>query len=202
MNLHHLRIEGEDIPDSELYGAGDPIAAIFADGGVFGSSDPTLRSRSYIGGVWAWCHVTRKSIALAERSGLLLPTATVPTITNNYAEYVAAVRALEALPEGAHVQVCLDSEITIGRLFYKWACSGIPDKLRYRGERAVARLGSARPILLDGHPTRAQLAAGRGSRGYPVSRHNVWCDTACNREKDKYLALLQEERDKNGRIDN
>ena len=34
-------------------------------------------------------------------------------------------------------------------------------------------------LLLDGHPTRSQLEAGKGKRGGPVSEHNVWCDKAC-----------------------
>jgi hypothetical protein len=42
-------------------------------------------------------------------------------------------------------------------------------------------LGRLEPILLDGHPTQAQLKAGVGKRGNPVSRFNAWCDLECQR---------------------
>ena len=186
LDMPHVADWGEDVPESELYGADDPIVAVYADGGCFGSS------RSTVGGVWAWCHVNAKGIALVEKSGLLLPTPAWPDITNNYAEYVAAVRALEALPLNAIVHVYLDSHITIGRLVNGWAHNGIPMQLRRRGERAMARLGGSFWHLLDGHPTEDELRTGTGKRGNPVSRHNVWCHNECNREKERYLAKLVE----------
>jgi hypothetical protein len=56
-----------------------------------------------------------------------------------------------------------------------------------RGEAAVARLGKIEVILLQGHPTKEDLANGLGKkRQLPVSEHNVWCDEACNAEKKKH----------------
>lgn len=179
-----------DVPANELYGADDPIVAVYADGGVIfdRAAKEAGSMTSTIGGVWAWCHVNAKGIALVEQSGVLEPKGLVGGITNNYAEYVAALRAIEALPDGSHFTLYLDSKITLGRFCFDWAHEGIPNKLRLRKEAAMRRMGSVVPVLLDGHPTRAQLATGIGKRGNPVSLHNVWCDDACDRQKELHLA--------------
>jgi hypothetical protein len=52
------------------------------------------------------------------------------------------------------------------------------------------RLGTVVPVLLDGHPTQAQLAAGVGKRGHPVSAHNVACDRACTAQANRVRAML------------
>lgn len=171
--------------DEELYGVHDAIVGVYADGGVIGSS------RSAVGGAWAWCHVTAKNVAIRQESGLLFPTSAWPDITNNYSEYVAAVRAIEALPEGWIGHIYLDSRITIGRLASGWATNGLPDKLVARGVRAIGRLGGTFWHLLDGHPTKEQLRTRVGSRGNPVSLHNVWADEECTRIMRVYVEQLR-----------
>lgn len=152
----------------------NPVA-LYADGGVIGSNP------SKLGGTWAWCWVSASGERIRTGAGLVLPRTSLPLITNNVSEYVALVKGLESLPEGWSGTVYSDSQITLGRLFEQWRCTGLPAILVRQGAAAVARLdwANVKPVLLDGHPTRAQLLAGCGKRGNPVSAHNVWCDTAC-----------------------
>lgn len=157
-----------------------PVAG-YADGGVIGAS------RSNLGGSWAWCHVNAAGQRIRQEAGLLIPKGRVTTITNNYSEYVAMVRCMEALPKGWIGNLFTDSNITIGRLASGWATNGLPDLLVRRGQRALARLGGVNFHLLDGHPTREQLATGTGKRGHAVSEHNVWCDAECVRRMQQYM---------------
>lgn len=153
------------------------ITALYADGGVIG------RNPSPIGGTWAWCHVNAAGERIATGSGVVLPRPSLPLITNNLTEMIALVKGLEALPEGWAGTVYSDSQITIGRVFWGWKQNNLPAVLLRQCAAAIARIDFAncRAVLLDGHPTQAQLAAGRGKRGNPVSEHNVWCDKECGR---------------------
>jgi hypothetical protein len=69
--------------------------------------------------------------------------------------------------------------VTIRRFRDGARTRGIPEAWTGRKDAALGRLGTLSYVLLDGHPTRAQLSAGVGKRGSPVSEHNVWCDEAC-----------------------
>lgn len=122
-------------------------------------------------------------------------------VSNNHMEFLALLKALEFLPDGWSGTVCSDSMITLGRFFVgrgrpgmidlppgvtrmgglgAWRLKNIPSLWAQRMETAVQRLGRINVVLLDGHPTRDQLAAGKGKRGQPVSEHNVWADKRCN----------------------
>lgn len=149
------------------------IIAVYADGGVIGINP------SPVGGTWAWCHVNAAGERIQTASGIVRPWGNMKAITNNLTEMIALVLALEALPAGWSGQIYSDSKITLGRVFLNWRCDGIPMALQARMHVATDRLGVYQWWLLDGHPTRAQLAAGIGKRGQPVSEHNVWCDHAC-----------------------
>jgi hypothetical protein len=169
------------------------IVAAYADGGVI-QCNP-----SPIGGTWAACHVTADGARVWEASGVI-PAGSFP-ISNNYAEYVAALRALEALPPGWSGRLYSDSRITLGRLCGEWwegaihhtqaicySLNGLPADEIARGRSVLGRLGPFVGVLLQGHPTRADLARGVGAkRGFPVSIHNVWADDACNRTAHAYL---------------
>lgn len=158
------------------------IAAVYADGGVIGANP------SPIGGTWAWCFVNADNQRIHTASGVVLPRTSCPLITNNLTEFLAVVKALEALPEGWSGTVYSDSQVTIGRIFWGWKQNNLPLVLLRQANAAIARLDFQRctAVLLDGHPTRAQLLAGRGKRGNLVSEHNVWCDLACQREARAY----------------
>jgi hypothetical protein len=154
-----------------------PVAAIFADGGVIGLNP------SRIGGTWAWRAVDAHGLPVAQGSGVHAWDGSGPGVTNNLTEYLALLHGLESLPEGWSGQVCSDSKITLGRFFWGWKITGVPQPFVARGAAVLARLrvDQCTPVLLDGHPTRRQLAAGVGKRGHPVSIHNVFCDQECQR---------------------
>lgn len=163
------------------------VAAAYCDGGV------AQASRSAIAGAWAWCWVDEYGVVVQEDSGLLIPTRSWPTITNNYAEYVAAVRALAGLPDKWHGTLYSDSGITLGRLLQGWRTEGLPEALVERGNVQVKRVSPFRAVLLQGHPTKEELATGLGKTGRPVSEHNVRCDQRC-------AALLHEYAAKHGTV--
>jgi hypothetical protein len=111
-------------------------------------------------------------------------------VSNNLTEMLALVKGLEALPVDWAGMVCSDSSITLGRAFKGWKWTNIPEWLHHRYQAARARLinyDNFTHTLLCGHPTKAQLAAGTGRHGYPVSEHNVWCDEACKKAGEIFL---------------
>lgn len=160
------------------------IVTLFADGGVIG------RNPSPIGGTWAWVAVDAAGDVVAQASGVL-PAPPGSTVSNNFAEFAAAVQALEQMPDGWAGTLASDSAVTLGRLCSGWTLAGIPLAWVQRGAAVLQRLGPITPLLLQGHPTRADLARGIGSkRGYPVSIHNVTCDRLCQEAGRAYLAEI------------
>jgi ribonuclease HI len=160
------------------------IVALYADGGVI------LKNPSPIGGTWAWCAVDEEGNRVLWRGGVV-PFAG-REITNNHTEQIAITLALETMPDGWSGIVHSDSMIALGRVFKGWKGKNLPDNIRRRSAAAVARLGRIEPVLLQGHPTKADLARGFGSRrGFPVSIHNVWCDEECGRQARAYLSKIQ-----------
>jgi ribonuclease HI len=157
------------------------VIMAYCDGGIMGQSP------SRYGGAWAWCHVDGLNKRVKEKASLIMPTESWPTLTNNYVELVAAIRALEALPEGWNGVLGSDSQITLGRLFEDWHTEGIPDGMVARAKKALARLGKVKGVLLGGHPTLVELERGYNSKGRPVSEHNVWCDKECQRFMAHYI---------------
>lgn len=180
-----------------LRGQSLSFPALFADGGIIG------RNPSSIGGTWAWCLVDATGQRIATDSGFVLTGEgevahrpedaeawTGEVVTNNVTELVALVRGLEALPTTWRGAVCSDSQITLGRLFSAWAWNGIPDAWVERALAAMVRFaeGALTPVLLQGHPTRTDLAAGIGAkRRLPVSEHNVFVDRLCNEAAERFL---------------
>jgi hypothetical protein len=59
---------------------------------------------------------------------------------------------------------------------------GLAERLRRQRDRVPAVKDPLRVVLLDGHPTADQLAAGVGKRGNPVSKWNAACDAECSRQ--------------------
>lgn len=150
--------------------------ALYTDGGVI-QVNP-----SPFGGTWAWCLVEAGQ-RIRQDSGILLPTADYPAITNNVTELYALVAGIEALPLDWSGIVFSDSWVSLQRLFLGAKLKNVPAWLveRLQAIRTSGRLSRMTYVLLDGHPTAAQLQIGRGKRGGPVSEFNVWCDAECNR---------------------
>lgn len=154
------------------------VAALYADGGVIGKNPST------IGGTWAWAHVDVNSERIKTASGIITPTeARMPAITNNLTELYAIVLGLEALPAAWAGTVYSDSWVSLQRVFFAAKLNHVPTWLveRLWNLQKTGQLRAVQWQLLDGHPTKAQLEAGRGKRGNLVSVHNVWCDEACQR---------------------
>jgi ribonuclease HI len=162
-----------------------PIVALYVDGGCI------LKNPSTIGGTWAWCGVDEQGNRVIERGGVVPATEARP-ITNNHMEQIAITLALEAMPDGWSGKVYSDSQIALGRVFKCWRIRNLPANVAKRSATAVARLGRIEIVLLQGHPTKADIARGIGAkRGLPVSIHNVWCDCECGRQAKAFLEKLE-----------
>lgn len=166
--------------------SGGEVTSLYADGGVIG------RNPSAVGGTWAWVQVNADGEHVRTGSGIVTPIFHgLDLITNNLTELLAAVLGLESLPTGWVGTVYTDSQVTLYRITRdktKWA--GIPAVLVERTQAARKPLGAYTVVLLGGHPTKAELAAGVRRDGFPCSPHNVWCDKACGVEGRNYLASL------------
>lgn len=163
--------------------AGVEPHAVYADGGVI-RVNPSPH-----GGTWAWCWVDAGGARIRSAAGLILPgDIGMETVSNNVSEFMALARSLRSLPDGWSGTVYSDSRVTLGRIFEGWRDKGLPWHWIEAARRNLERLGAVRPVLLDGHPTKAQLAAGLGKRGNPVSEHNVFCDAECGRVARQFLS--------------
>lgn len=159
---------------------GQKIIALYCDGGVIG------RNPSPVGGTWAWCAVNSQGKRIIECSGVVNPVDDRP-VTNNWTEQIAITLALEAMPDRWSGTVYSDSQIALGRVFQNWRTNNLPGNIRQRGIDALKRLGTIKHVLLQGHPTKADLLRGTGAkRGFPVSEHNVWADHECARQAVTY----------------
>lgn len=156
------------------------VVKLYADGGVI------RKNPSPYGGTWAWCGADVDGNRLIEQGGFV-PAPPGRFITNNHMEQIAIVLALEAMPEGWSGIVCSDSQVALGRVFRGWRLTNLPANVARRSTAAVARLGQIKTVLLQGHPTKADLERGIGAkRNLPVSIHNVWCDKECRRQAEAF----------------
>jgi len=166
-------------------GAENKIVALYADGGVI------FKNPSTVGGTWAFCGVNAADQRVLEKYGAVPATPNRP-ITNNHTEQIAITLALEAMPDGWSGTVYLDSQIALGRVFKNWSERNLPRNISMRSKAAVARIGQIETVLLQGHPTKADLACGIGKkRGLPVSEHNVWADKSCHKAAEEFLEKLE-----------
>ena len=154
-----------------------PPIALYTDGGVIGQN-PSL-----IGGTWAWCLVDASGEMRRHAVGWLTPAELdAEAVTNNHTELLALVLGLEALDADFAGTVYSDSWVSLQRVFLAAKLNNVPQWLVERLQilQKSGRLANLDYTLLDGHPTRAQIEAGIGKRGHPVSIHNVWCDQQCS----------------------
>lgn len=178
------------------------ISKAFCDGGV------VLRNPSLLGGTWA-CVVSFDSGRDHERSGVVLPEDyQVESITNNFTELLAAIKALElvlafygeAESPLRPLTLFTDSQVTQRRLLNpKAKFAGIPPKMRKRVHSLVGELhGRLQVELLDGHPTKLHLLRGTGKRGHPVHHLQARCDELCGIESKNFLRTLGQRNKENG----
>jgi ribonuclease HI len=167
------------------------IKSVYADGGVIGSNP------SAIGGTYAYRLIEEDGQLGHYIDGAFVLTARENggPVTNNQTEMLAVLSALELVPDDWAGILYSDSQVTLGRVFMGWKWANVPQFMHEKYKAIRARLTHFEDIrftLLDGHPTKAQLQAGKGKRGGPVSEHNVWCDHACTGAGEKYLAEVGE----------
>lgn len=158
---------------------------VYCDGGVIGPNPSPL------GGTWAFCWV-RHGMVIRKGSGVITPAdAQLTHVTNNLTELLAVVQGLTPLPPHWTGWLCTDSAITIQRLKGGFQGTSVPDWLKRRVFKLRARSIRPQYLLLGGHPTAAELAAGTLTRnGRPCSPHNVWCDEECGRRATAWRAKL------------
>jgi hypothetical protein len=133
--------------------------------------------------------VTVDGERLTSDSGVITPAEVgLPLVTNNVTELYAILEARESMPYAWSGTIHSDSWVSLQRVFLAARLHNVPGWLVERLQR-LQRDGwfaGCSWKLLDGHPTKAQLAAGVGKRGHPVSEHNVWCDQACTQAARAY----------------
>jgi ribonuclease HI len=151
--------------------------SIYCDGGTIG------RNPSKEGGSWAWCLVKNDKVIKSD-SGIILPKdIDLPSVTNNLAEFLAALYALENMEDGWKGIVYTDSSVTFCRLRRASArTNGIPKQFVDRLAKQRIRLKSIRVNLIAAHPSTVELSDGfkhRRGKKVQVSKHNVFCDKLC-----------------------
>lgn len=161
---------------------------LYTDGGVI-SKNP-----SPYGGTWAWVLV-RDDKELVRESGVLEANRQLfvfenHLVTNNQSELFAIIRRLQQLDSpSAVVEICSDSNVSLGRVFRGSSFHNIPGWMQAGLSIQRHRLMNWSKFsytLLDGHPTKAQLASGVGKHGHPVSKWNKLCDDLCRAEAENY----------------
>jgi ribonuclease HI len=166
------------------------VAALYADGGCLGANP------SPHGGSWAWVHVSAAGEVVAKWSGFVTPADVgLDRVSNNVTELIGLLHGLEALPEGWAGKAYTDSNVTRLRFDRPWQAKfkGVPQDLIDRVRDAVERVADCEIVLLGGHPTKAELAAGVRADGMPVSKWNVVCDAECCRViADRRATLTRE----------
>lgn len=173
------------------------VTSVYADGGVF-------RPRRCEVGTWAWVGADRDDRRRLYQYGWMEARGVLQAgVTNNLSEFAAMLRALEAMAgavPGWSGRACTDSEVTLGRFCDGWRLTGVPRSWERRMRVALGQLGDVEFVLLKGHPTQEELASleqvgRRGDRTYPVSRHQVLCDSLCTRLLNEWAQLSGATRD-------
>jgi len=160
-----------------------------ADGGIIG------KNPSKLGGTWAYVLVLPSGETII-KGGVILPNQLgVEKVTNNQTEMYALLMGLAGLPRDFTGIVMSDSMVSLGRLFlgYKW--NNIPPVIHSKFREVCDHLRNWEYMshtLLDGHPTKAQLEAGYGKRGNPVSIYNVMCDNLCRQYSKDFMKGLED----------
>lgn len=153
---------------------------LFVDGGVIG------KNPSKIGGTWAWCLIEDGNLIEFKCGCVYAGFVDCGVITNNFTELYAAVRALRSVPDGWEGTLYTDSVVTKHRLTNSDAFVGIP-KWLITETKTLRIIKKPKIVLVGGHPTKAELIAGKRRDGRPCSPWNVFCDKACCKMAKKAL---------------
>lgn len=162
---------------------------LFADGGIVGENP------SSIGCTWAFRLMEGDKVVQEDSAFESVQYMQINPVGNNCSEFLAVFHGLCVLPDDWKGVIFTDSANTIGRMYNGWKLKeGLPEWLIDGWKEQRKRLihyDSFTWVLMDGHPTRAQLVQGVGKRGHPVSPHQVWCDEKCQEHAKKRIILLK-----------
>lgn len=111
----------------------------------------------------------------------------LPNITNNLTELLAALYALESVPDNWNGTIFTDSRITLFRVTNGVKFAGIPQGMIDRAMK-LRRNRKYKCSLVGGHPTREELKKGfKRKNGLPVSQFNVFVDGQCKKAIKDFL---------------
>lgn len=165
------------------------MLTLYTDGGVI------RRNPSIFGGTWAWVLVDGED-SVDSGAGVITPQEMgTLSVTNNQTELLAVVKGLGAIYDDEIVQICSDSDVTLGRLFRNSPFVNIPKWMVKKLEQEKRRLQNFSKFtytLMDGHPTQEQLRTGKGKNGNVTSEWNVRCDQKCQLAAKTFLESLNE----------
>ena len=157
--------------------------AIYADGGVIS------RNPSKLGGTWCYVWVDAKGNQLQYSRGIVTPEeAGLDSITNNYTELLAVVKALQSVNKDWRGVLYTDSKVTLTRVTVGHSFKAIPNAMRL--EVLSLRRGRGWQVsLLGGHPTKDELKQGfKRKNKLPVSKWNVFCDEQCKQLAKEFVS--------------
>lgn len=156
------------------------IVALYADGGL-ASPNP-----SPIGGSWAYAAVGEDGEVSHYDSGFVRPEEfDLSTVSANLVEFIALLKAFQCVRPGWSGTAYTDSKVSWERFRKPQTAGmrGVPDSLREEMQKTMQLIGDSHQIiLLEGHPTKAELQRGVGKGGQPVSRFNVFVDKLCRQQ--------------------
>lgn len=173
---------------------------LYSDGGV------VKKNPSPIGGTWAYVLVRDDQDIIGFNKGFISPQdmGVDEFVTNNQTELLAMVEGLSHLKHDAIVEICSDSEITLGRMFRGYALKNIPAWLvrvmKHEQERLI-HFKKFTYTLMDGHPTAMEVQRGIGKKGHITSKYNVLCDDMCNQVAQRYKDVTVEKPPKKTEIE-
>lgn len=175
-SLHPLEYPGADWNE---------VVAVYADGGC------VKVNPSPYAGTFAVVYVDKDNREIGHVAGYLEPATAqgIETVENNLMETLAVLLGVEVLPDGWAGCVYTDNLNALRRITTprKTSFNGPAQQLRERCTIARERLPKMTGQLLCGHPTREEIARGRGKRGYPVSVHNVRANALCNETAARFI---------------
>lgn len=160
---------------------------IYTDGGLLS------RNPSSLGCTCAFVAVEEDRV-IEEMAWRIVPREIgMEDVSSNIAELLAVIFALRWVgteQPGWAGLLHTDSEVTATRL-RRLSCglqpkfTGVPSAVQRWLRHAIGRVGNFGIVEIAGHPTKAELEAGKDKKaGLPVSKWNVRCDKLCNLAKE------------------
>lgn len=168
------------------------VEYLYCDAGVM-SDGGRVRSRSVVGGVWAFCGVRATGERVIECGGFV-PAPQGRSVTNQIMELIAICKAMEYMPCGWEGAVGSDCETALGRVFLGWSMAKVPVTMEGRIDAARSLLGHhVYPLLCKGHPRREMLMSGQAWRYEVPCEKPKRVDNFLGRTEDPWCTMYSHE---------